>query len=130
MVLSIIIVSFNARADLERCLESLRAAPPAVAHEIIVVDNGSTDGSVEAARRFPGVRVIEAGANLGFARANNIGIRASTRREPSPLEQRHRRPRRLDSIVCSTSSTAIPRSPSSARGWWMVTAAPSCRSAG
>jgi len=78
MVLSIIIVSFNARADLERCLESLRAAPPAVAHEIIVVDNGSTDGSVDAARRFPGVRVIEAGANLGFARANNIGIREST----------------------------------------------------
>jgi GT2 family glycosyltransferase len=78
MVLSIIIVSFNARADLERCLESLRAAPPAVAHEIIVVDNGSIDGSVDAARRFPGVRVIEAGANLGFARANNIGIREST----------------------------------------------------
>jgi len=78
MVLSIIIVSFNARADLERCLESLRAAPPAVAHEIIVVDNGSADGSVEAARRFPGVRVIEAGGNLGFARANNIGIRASS----------------------------------------------------
>jgi GT2 family glycosyltransferase len=78
MVLSIIIVSFNARADLERCIESLRAAPPAVAHEIIVVDNGSTDGSVDAARRFPGVRVIEAGANLGFARANNIGIREST----------------------------------------------------
>jgi GT2 family glycosyltransferase len=78
MVLSIIIVSFNARADLERCLESLRAAPPAVAHEIIVVDNGSTDGSVEAARRFHGVRVIEAGANLGFARANNIGIRETS----------------------------------------------------
>ena len=78
MVLSIVIVSFNARADLERCLESLRAAPPAVAHEIIVVDNGSTDSSIEAARRVPGVRVIEAGANLGFARANNIGIRASS----------------------------------------------------
>jgi GT2 family glycosyltransferase len=78
MVLSIIIVSFNACADLERCLESLRAAPPAVAHEIIVVDNGSSDGSVVVARRFPGVRVIEAGANLGFARANNIGIRESS----------------------------------------------------
>ncbi len=78
MVLSIIIVSYNARADLLRCLESLRAAPPAASHEIIVVDNGSTDGSVEAARRIDGVRVIEAGANLGFARANNIGIRGST----------------------------------------------------
>jgi GT2 family glycosyltransferase len=78
MLLSVIIVSFNARADLERCLESLRAAPPTVDYEIIVVDNGSTDGSVEAARRFSGVRVIEAGANLGFARANNVGIRASS----------------------------------------------------
>ena len=78
MVLSIIIVSFNACADLERCLESLRAGPPAVVHEIIVVDNGSSDGSVEVARRCPGVRVIEAGANLGFARANNIGIRETS----------------------------------------------------
>jgi N-acetylglucosaminyl-diphospho-decaprenol L-rhamnosyltransferase len=76
--LSIIIVSFNARADLERCLESLRAAPPAASHEILVVDNGSTDGSGDAARRSAGVRVIDAGANLGFARANNVGIRASS----------------------------------------------------
>jgi N-acetylglucosaminyl-diphospho-decaprenol L-rhamnosyltransferase len=75
--LSIIIVSFNARADLERCLESLHAAPPAVPHEILVVDNGSTDGSADAARRWPRVQVIQADGNLGFARANNIGIRAS-----------------------------------------------------
>jgi len=75
---SIIIVSFNAREDLERCLASLRAAPPAVSHEIIVVDNASTDGSAEAARRYSDVRLIEAGSNLGFARATNIGIRAST----------------------------------------------------
>jgi len=76
--LSIIIVSFNARPDLERCLESLHAAPPDALHEILVVDNGSTDGSAAAARRWPGVRVIEVGSNAGFARANNIGIRAST----------------------------------------------------
>jgi N-acetylglucosaminyl-diphospho-decaprenol L-rhamnosyltransferase len=76
--LSIVIVSFNARADLERCLESLRAAPPAAPHEIVVVDNGSTDGSADAARRLPGVRVIDTGANLGFARANNAGIRETT----------------------------------------------------
>jgi len=75
--LSIIIVSFNARADLERCLESLHTAPPELAHEIIVVDNGSTDGSADAARRWKDVRLIEAGSNLGFARANNVGIRAS-----------------------------------------------------
>lgn len=78
MTLSIIIVSFNARRDLERCLESLRAAPPVATHEIVVVDNGSTDGSAEAAREVAGVRVIESGANLGFARANNVGIRETT----------------------------------------------------
>jgi hypothetical protein len=76
--LSIIIVSFNARADLERCLESLETAPPASAHETIVVDNGSTDGSADAARRRQNVQVIQADSNLGFARANNVGIRASS----------------------------------------------------
>src|SRR5437870_10428708 len=76
--LSIIIVSFNAREDLERCLASVTQAPPAATHDIVVVDNGSADGSADAARRCPGVRVIENGANLGFARANNVGIRAST----------------------------------------------------
>jgi hypothetical protein len=75
--LSIVIVSFNARVDLERCLESLQTSPPAASHEIIVVDNQSSDDSVAAAARWPGVRVIEAGGNFGFARATNIGIRAS-----------------------------------------------------
>src|SRR5438067_748224 len=76
--LSIIIVSFNARADLERCLASLHAASLPAPHEIIVVDNASTDGSGDAARQWPRIRVIDAGANLGFARANNLGIRTST----------------------------------------------------
>jgi N-acetylglucosaminyl-diphospho-decaprenol L-rhamnosyltransferase len=74
--LSIIIVSYNARADLENCLESLAAAPPAASHETIVVDNASSDASAQSARDA-GVRLIEAGGNLGFARANNLGIRAS-----------------------------------------------------
>ena len=77
MDLSIVIVSFNARADLERCLQALRDAPPARSHEVIVVDNASSDGSADAARR-QGVRVIDTGANLGFARGTNIGIRASS----------------------------------------------------
>ena len=54
IAVSIIIVSFNARADLERCLESLHAAPPQASHEILVVDNSSTDGSAESARRCSG----------------------------------------------------------------------------
>lgn len=78
MDLSIIIVSYNARADLERCLESLRANPPSVEHEIIVVDNASRDGSGATARRRERVRVIDAPSNVGFAAGSNIGIRAST----------------------------------------------------
>ncbi len=76
-MLSIVIVSFNTRADLERCLDSLRSAPPATSHEIIVVDNGSSDGSPAAARRWTNVRVVENPANVGFAAANNIGIAAA-----------------------------------------------------
>jgi GT2 family glycosyltransferase len=75
--LSIIIVSFNARADLARCLASLHDSPPRVPHEIVVVDNASTDGSADAARQWAGVRVIETGTNLGFSRGTNAGIRAS-----------------------------------------------------
>jgi GT2 family glycosyltransferase len=76
--LSIVIVSFNTRADLERCLDSLFAAPPSVTHEIVVVDNASRDGSPGAVRvRWPSVRVIEQAANAGFSAANNAGIRAS-----------------------------------------------------
>jgi N-acetylglucosaminyl-diphospho-decaprenol L-rhamnosyltransferase len=76
-MLSIIIVSFNARSDLARCLESLHNPAARTRHEIIVVDNASSDGSAEMARRWSGVQVIEAGGNLGFARGTNAGIRAS-----------------------------------------------------
>jgi GT2 family glycosyltransferase len=76
--LSIVIVNFNARQHLEDCLESLTSSPPAIPHDIIVVDNASTDGSVRAVRaRWPSVTVIENAANLGFAAGNNRGIRAS-----------------------------------------------------
>lgn len=76
-VLSIVIVSYNTRVDLERCLESLRQHPPSVPHDVVVVDNASSDGSAEMAERFAGVRVIRHDRNAGFAVANNIGIRAS-----------------------------------------------------
>lgn len=75
--LTIVIVSYNAAGDLRRCLASLHDAPPAISHQIVVVDNASRDESVAAARAWPDVRVIEAGGNLGFARANNLGIRQS-----------------------------------------------------
>ncbi len=76
--LAIVIVAFNAREDLGRALASLHAAAPATSHEIVVVDNASTDGAAVMVReRFPTVQVIDAGGNIGFARANNIGIRAT-----------------------------------------------------
>jgi GT2 family glycosyltransferase len=74
---SIVTVSYNVRDDLLRCLASLRDAPPRLTHEIVVVDNASGDGSADAAR-LAGARVIETGSNAGFARASNIGIRASS----------------------------------------------------
>lgn len=83
--LAIVIVSYNSRHDLDGCLASLgaegaRSGPerPRVDDEIVVVDNASTDGTPAHVRaRWPTVRVIEAGANVGFSRANNIGIRAT-----------------------------------------------------
>ena len=74
--LSIVIVSYNSSRDLARCLGSLTRPAPAVDHEIVVVDNASTDGTPAYVRAaWPGVRLIETGANLGFAKANNIAIR-------------------------------------------------------
>ena len=78
MELSIVIVSHNARTDLANCLDSLLLHPTSVEHEIIVVDNASTDGSQETAEARRGVRVIRSATNAGFAVANNIGIRSGT----------------------------------------------------
>jgi N-acetylglucosaminyl-diphospho-decaprenol L-rhamnosyltransferase len=75
--LAIVVVSYNTLAELTRCLESLHLHPPSATHQIVVVDNASSDGSADAVRRdWPSVLLIETGANLGFARANNVGIRA------------------------------------------------------
>ncbi len=74
--LDIIIANYNTRAHLEACLRSLHDPPPQIDHTITVVDNDSTDGSVEAVRSgWHEVRVIEAGDNIGYARANNLAIR-------------------------------------------------------
>ena len=78
MDLSIVIVSYNARGDLANCLDSVLLHPPSFSHEIIVVDNASTDGSPDIASARRGVRVIRSATNGGFAVANNIGIRDST----------------------------------------------------
>ena len=77
--LSIVIVTYNAKADVVACLRSLADAPPSIRHDIVVVDNASTDGVVEwIGAAWPSLRIIEMGRNAGFAAANNAGIRATT----------------------------------------------------
>jgi N-acetylglucosaminyl-diphospho-decaprenol L-rhamnosyltransferase len=71
---SVVVVTFNSRAWIERCLESVAG------HETIVVDNGSTDGTPDLVReKFPDVRLVEQG-NVGMGAGNNAGMRIASGR--------------------------------------------------
>ncbi len=75
-LLSIIIVNYNVRDFLHHALVSLQKAMKGIRGEIIVVDNASDDGSIEMVRhRFPSVHLIASKVNLGFAKANNLGLK-------------------------------------------------------
>ena len=77
--LSVIIVSVNVRAWLERCLRSLEEQNVFEDIEVVVVDNGSSDGSGEMVKwTFPFCKLIELEEIIGFGQANNIGARHST----------------------------------------------------
>ena len=77
--LAIIIVNYNTRTELEACLRSIHEPRPVVSHDVVVVDNASLDGSADAIRStWPNVHLIEPGENVGYARANNRAIRATT----------------------------------------------------
>lgn len=76
---AIVIVTYNSARDIDRALRSLADPPPATPHEILVVDNASADDTVTRVRAsWPGVRLIASPSNLGFAAANNRGIRESS----------------------------------------------------
>jgi GT2 family glycosyltransferase len=70
---ALVVLNYNGRALLDECLSSLaRLTLPA---DVVVIDNGSTDGSVEYVRQgYPAVRVIDHGQNLEFARGYNAGL--------------------------------------------------------
>jgi len=74
---SIIVLNFNGVVFLNSCLSSLEQLNyPQAMYEVILVDNGSHDGSIPFVReRFPWVRIIQNESNLGFAAGNNVGIR-------------------------------------------------------
>jgi len=77
--LSVVIVSFNTRELLRKCLSSIKEKFNDVSYEVIVVDNDSKDGSVEMLRKeFPDVLLIENDCNAGFSRGNNQGIKSAT----------------------------------------------------
>ena len=76
---AIVIVTYNSARDIDRALRSLAETRPATPHEILVVDNASADDTVTRVRAsWPGVRLIASPSNLGFAAANNRGIRESS----------------------------------------------------
>lgn len=76
MELSVIIVNYNVRYFLEQCLVSVFEALKGIEGEVWIVDNASTDGSVEMVRlRFPSVKLIANDKNLGFSKANNQAIK-------------------------------------------------------
>ena len=78
-MLSICIVNYQARDYLNNCLRSIIANPPQGDYEIIVVDNGSTDGSVKMLQAdFPKVTIIENPANLGFTAPMNQALRRAS----------------------------------------------------
>lgn len=76
--LSVVIICWNDWKVLKDCLESIYKCTHSISFEVIVSDNGSSDGSIEHVRRnFPQVKILENNANLGFAKGNNVGIGAA-----------------------------------------------------
>ena len=72
---SIVIVSFNTREVLRECMQSVANETAAFRAEVLVVDNGSTDGSAEMiANEFPAARLLRSDVNLGFGAANNLAL--------------------------------------------------------
>ena len=76
MDVSIIIINYNTRQMLANCLNSLYEFTKEIQFEVIVVDNASKDGSEQyICSKFPQVKWVNSGGNVGFGRANNLGIK-------------------------------------------------------
>jgi len=82
MDLSIIIVSYNAKEFLKGCIESIYKTTKNIQFEIIVSDNNSTDGTVDMLKKLKteNFQLIENKNNLGFSKANNVGVKKASGR--------------------------------------------------
>ncbi|MEG2898560.1 MAG: glycosyltransferase, partial [Eubacterium sp.] len=80
MDLSIIIVNYKTKELTSNCIDSIYESNlKGIDYEILVVDNASNDGSIESIEvRFPKVKSIKNNENLGFSKANNIGMKQSS----------------------------------------------------
>lgn len=74
--LSFIIVSYNTSEITQKCVQTINKFIPN--QEIIVVDNGSQDDTVKQLKKIDNVKIVENGANFGFSKANNIGLKIAT----------------------------------------------------
>jgi len=98
--LSILIVSYNSRAETCACLASVYRFPPSCSFEVILIDNASKDASADTiAAAFPQVSLIASAQNHGFAQGNNIAARAARGRRLLLLNP--------DTVVFRNSLTAL-----------------------
>jgi GT2 family glycosyltransferase len=75
--LGILIITYNSEKDILHCLQSIDMQPPKCSYGIVIVDNGSQDQTVKiVSQNFPNVKIMSNGANIGFAAANNVGLRS------------------------------------------------------
>ena len=73
MDVSVIIVNYNTKDLTKQCIDSIFEHTSDVTFEVLLVDNASTDGSVELFEKDTRIRFLESGCNLGFGKANNLG---------------------------------------------------------
>jgi GT2 family glycosyltransferase len=73
MILSIVIVNWNSAVYTAACISSIHAAARGLSYEIVVVDNASSDDSVQKLQLREDIHLIASPVNLGFAQANNLG---------------------------------------------------------
>jgi GT2 family glycosyltransferase len=100
MQLSVIIVNYNGEVFLKDCIESIHTHCATISHEVIIVDNNSQDNSLALVEKLSApIKVIKNDENVGFSKANNIGVKASCGHNVLLLNN--------DTILCGNITAAL-----------------------